>query len=1763
MRVFPILALMLSLAGAQTLRVPFRPTASTDQVSAETRQREGERYHLVSVSGYGRPAVVAPAGVPSLPFAMESFLLPPGTGVDSIRILSARWEPLPGDFRPLPVQLNFGEERSFVAPDPAVYRGEDPYPRRPVEVLRQGFAGGYSVVTLCGWPVRYVPQGGLEVLVSLEFSLHCSPLDREPALPDRESRLCAAVRRRAVEALVSNPADTSMYARVPRAPLVRPASRLQVTEAPSPDGDCVDMVIVTSGELEDAFEELAEYRTRRGAVTVVRTVEWIDQHYSGCDTPERIRNFLRHAHQRWGIQFALLGGDDDVVPVRETGGWNYLPVPFPLYCLPSDDYYGDLDGVWSAGGSGWSLAASIGYLDISTGRWPVGSPEEVGAMLEKLSVYENEPPPGEFARRILLLGSNNPQGTGADDLMLLADMLREHAVPDLLDDPAELYYPHSLPGGDLDRNSALQAMDDGYSLVVHADHSGLHKLGTAGKGTLGEYMWDSDFATMGNQGQPSILWTLGCDAGHFDGASCFVESGLITSSQSGLLAAIANPRGGIHDQVSSAYVFFDALFDTGHTAELFGFQALHWPLSFLGEAFRVSKNRSGFSYIFLNLLGSPMLHVWRGEPRQLYVAVSPPLATEGDTVTVTATVSDGAQPVPDASVCLWKRDELYSVRSTDAYGTVSFPGVCAVDGSDGQAISLTAVRRRMPAGAGTVVDACIPGEAFVDILPAQTPLVSLSEAVVDGQGDGAASPGETVEIALEAANTGGQPATGVSASISVKSGSQYVSSVPDSTADLPDIGPDQTETALDPVAVAISPTAPAGAMIGLEAEFSYQGPGGSHQRQYGFTLPVESAEYVLTVCDTQASYPGGTTAEVSLQGIVMANTGLAGDPQVLLTAANPDPPAPFAADTLSVPGIPPNTAVEVEGTLWMEVTPEDSTSDWLRDGFPGCSFDLVALSASGSLSAGSVDVHLADSLQSMTIDPPYGTAVTDAEEDRISLAWEHGGNLEASGYYVYLMVEGSPVRLYPLPVPVRQLEMAGLQPGTEYSLRLTALDAARRESVPAEVTVETTCPPVEGWPLALGGSPGAGPVAADVDSDSDLEIVLTSSFGKVLIADRGGGALHLQPPSGFDYDRFLGSAVGDVTGDGREDVVVAVQRFIGLADEERVSILLFSRPFSTWTCREIAASETNEELATPLSGITPVLLQADGTGELEIALRTRAGDGGTPRLYLWKRDPRTDQWGNFSEDFPMQVAGGFFAPPAAADFDGDGREELLVTGYASYPPGTELILLDFEEDGGLTVVYRNLEELNTEGYIARAFGTLAAAREGGSLYVVGAAKPESYSSNLKKLFACTVTPGDTASIDLVWQTEWLTGRDFFGNMTGPSLSDVNSDSSLEVLYMLNGGQFASEGVLTAWSLQEGTMVYQSQPIPFNPIAGRGGADVKSQPTTGLSSSPGSGGSAAMAGFSTLCVGVDPLLPEEEVPGFPAWSGDAVWASPLVCDLDGDGAAEVLHVDDSGQAVLFDLSQYAYVEGGWSMYQANPRRTGLLPGASPAGGEPLLDVSLRPSSSAAVTAASSPSVAALLDVRPYAPDGEGPASRSALAPPDPAELRSVPGAAAGVPCRESVEVAAFEGQRLLGTAAVPLERGISPVTVRLSEWPAEGEVLLVADPGHRIPESDHTNNSLRVATASPSAEAVAVPSPSPLLRAAFILDTARDDGALIEVYSTAGRLVRRTETGPLPAGTTTLKLEGADRGGLLPAGMYVLRITGLESGTAYRKTVLVR
>ena len=118
--------------------------------------------------------------------------------------------------------------------------------------------------------------------------------------------------------------------------------------SPSLDGSPVAYVIITNQAMAGEFQRLADWHTREGEPSVVRTVEWIAGAYTGVDLQQKIRAFIRDAVVHWGTEWVVLGGDTPVIPVR-YGFTTYVYRAGSE--IPTDLYYQCLDGNWNANGN--------------------------------------------------------------------------------------------------------------------------------------------------------------------------------------------------------------------------------------------------------------------------------------------------------------------------------------------------------------------------------------------------------------------------------------------------------------------------------------------------------------------------------------------------------------------------------------------------------------------------------------------------------------------------------------------------------------------------------------------------------------------------------------------------------------------------------------------------------------------------------------------------------------------------------------------------------------------------------------------------------------------------------------------------------------------------------------------------------------------------------------------------------------------------------------------------------------------------------------------------------------------------------------------------------------------------------------------------------------------------------------------------------------------------------------------------------------------
>ena len=484
----------------------------------------GVSYTRVTIDGAtngGNP------GEPRLPGGRASILIPYGEVVTSIQVTGD--ETLVGTgyvIEPVgkPFAISVGPtSENIPQPDPTIYNSSDPFPAtRYVSRGTQAFRG-YDILMLRLEPTKYIPTTGalyhypaLHVVVQTQAGSGRNTLLRG-LTEDKD----AAVAR------VDNPGTISTY------PATQPrgARTYQL------------LIVTTSGEMEDAFEDLQAAHgltTPTMIVTVTTPITW-----------QELRTCIKDHYESDGILFALIGGDDDVLPAPKLPADGVsIPADFYLGCLarnPGDDL-----PCWTAENpEDLDMTAEV-YI----GRAAADSPAEVTNFVNKTVAYLNE----QHAHLGSVLQASEVLSSfhyGKDDLDELIDesiaaQYRTLGIPsdspytiDELYDAGGPYEPqYRWPVAQL-----LTRMDAGVHWINHLAH---------GSRTKAMKLWAAPYATTtrpcGTEQIKSdiealtttdyfFVYSQSCHAGWFDGNESVAET-LTTKTARGAFAVIMNGRSG-------------------------------------------------------------------------------------------------------------------------------------------------------------------------------------------------------------------------------------------------------------------------------------------------------------------------------------------------------------------------------------------------------------------------------------------------------------------------------------------------------------------------------------------------------------------------------------------------------------------------------------------------------------------------------------------------------------------------------------------------------------------------------------------------------------------------------------------------------------------------------------------------------------------------------------------------------------------------------------------------------------------------------------------------------------------------------------------------------------------------------------------------------------------------------------------------------------------------------------------------------------------
>jgi len=168
----------------------------------------------------------------------------------------------------------------------------------------------------------------------------------------------------------------------------------------------VNYLIITIDNFYEALGPLAIWKTQKGLISKIITVEDIELAYLGKDRAEKIKNCIRDYYQYNNTRWVLLAGDIEHVPSRYV----YTPEGFPYDgdYVNCDSYYSDLDNNWDLNDDRiWgSNQDNFDYhAEVYIGRLSAKSETEMEHLVENILNYEKNPPIGSWMTHALHAGA--------------------------------------------------------------------------------------------------------------------------------------------------------------------------------------------------------------------------------------------------------------------------------------------------------------------------------------------------------------------------------------------------------------------------------------------------------------------------------------------------------------------------------------------------------------------------------------------------------------------------------------------------------------------------------------------------------------------------------------------------------------------------------------------------------------------------------------------------------------------------------------------------------------------------------------------------------------------------------------------------------------------------------------------------------------------------------------------------------------------------------------------------------------------------------------------------------------------------------------------------------------------------------------------------------------------------------------------------------------------------------------------------------------
>lgn len=616
-------------------------------------------------------------GSPEIPYKIIKLALPPNSRAASISATGAEiWNMAHGSDMTWfegDIQTDIDMVYSPAPQNADIYSSNDIMPGKYAEIISQGQMGSQPIVNIAVYPIQYRPAGGDVVLIGkIEIVLQ---LEYSPVLYSRSNPPGSEL----LSELVDNPGSIS-------------GSSLGLSSGNGPVpgnmtmGIGAEYLVITSGELAPAFYPFVAWKNQKGIVTELVLIEDILPRYSGVDDAARLREYLKDAYAD-GARWVLLGGDEDIIPIRYAYPGNVSTAPALKKQQITDLYFADLTGEWDVDGDHIYGETSDDspdiYPELCIGRIPAESPQDVEHWVEKALIYEQNPNDGDYSYLTKGLFITADQMRDLNEHTSLAGQMPDNFEVDYsrcAEEPSGGSHSPTQPTGE----TVKQVMDEGWGFISNLNHGGFYYYASMTPGYnetprssfFGDSLYHETYADaiihMNDTHKYGVHYSISCYnaaydfdkevfwPGPFITNNSFMEAYLFLPNKGGV-AYLGNTRWG---WVSSSYQlemkFLEYVFqDTVRYLSI---------AETMSKLYYPAKRDIGFGH---SLFGDPEMQIWASIPTPL--DLSAPTEIELDTTSIAVTVTTESGPAADTKVTVWKPGEFYLRSLTDSDGRLEIP----------------------------------------------------------------------------------------------------------------------------------------------------------------------------------------------------------------------------------------------------------------------------------------------------------------------------------------------------------------------------------------------------------------------------------------------------------------------------------------------------------------------------------------------------------------------------------------------------------------------------------------------------------------------------------------------------------------------------------------------------------------------------------------------------------------------------------------------------------------------------------------------------------------------------------------------------------------------------------------------------------------------------------------------------------------------------------------------------------------------------------